>query len=58
MGGEADFTLVGFFFIRQFKIGLCQLTVTSNKNDNVAHARKLIEAAAKQGASLVMLPVS
>ncbi|KAG5537947.1 hypothetical protein RHGRI_025142 [Rhododendron griersonianum] len=42
--------------ITKFKIGLCQLTITSNKNDNVAHARKLIEAAAKQGASLVMLP--
>ncbi|KAI8544669.1 hypothetical protein RHMOL_Rhmol08G0313500 [Rhododendron molle] len=42
--------------ITKFKIGLCQLTVTSNKNDNVAHAQKLIKAAAKQGASLVMLP--
>lgn len=42
----------------QFKIGLCQLTVTSDKNMNLAHARNSIEAAAKQGASLVMLPVS
>ncbi|XP_058227277.1 omega-amidase, chloroplastic-like isoform X1 [Rhododendron vialii] len=42
--------------ITKFKIGLCQLTVTSNKNDNVAHARNLIEAAAKLGPSLVMLP--
>ncbi|KAG5524417.1 hypothetical protein RHGRI_031163 [Rhododendron griersonianum] len=40
----------------QFKIGLCQLTVTSDKNDNLAHARNSIEASAKQGASLFMLP--
>ncbi|KAH7866281.1 hypothetical protein Vadar_018076 [Vaccinium darrowii] len=42
--------------ITKFKIGLCQLTVTSDKNMNLAHARNSIEAAAKQGASLVMLP--
>ncbi|CAH2056826.1 unnamed protein product [Thlaspi arvense] len=40
----------------QFKIGLCQLSVTSDKNINLAHARSSIAGAAKQGASLVVLP--
>jgi predicted amidohydrolase len=42
----------------QFKIGLCQLSVTADKERNIAHARKAIEEAAAKGAKLVMLPVS
>ncbi|KAL6996278.1 Omega-amidase, chloroplastic, variant 2 [Sarracenia purpurea var. burkii] len=42
--------------ILKFKIGLCQLSVTSDKNHNLARARNSIEVAAKKGASLVVLP--
>lgn len=42
----------------QFKIGLCQLSVTANKERNIAHARAAIEEAAEKGAKLVVLPVS
>ncbi|XAR67590.1 Omega-amidase [Bertholletia excelsa] len=42
--------------VTKFKIGLCQLSVTSDKNINLAHARSSIAGAAKQGASLVVLP--
>ncbi|KAA8541649.1 hypothetical protein F0562_022801 [Nyssa sinensis] len=42
--------------IPKFKIGLCQLSVTSDKNINLVRARNSIEVAAKQGASLVVLP--
>ncbi|KAL7162712.1 hypothetical protein ACSBR2_043069 [Camellia fascicularis] len=42
--------------ITKFKIGLCQLSVTSDKNMNLAHARNSIEVAAKHGATLVVLP--
>lgn len=41
----------------QFKVGLCQLSVTADKERNIAHARKAIEEAAKKGAQLVVLPV-
>ncbi|THF98355.1 hypothetical protein TEA_001785 [Camellia sinensis var. sinensis] len=37
----------------QFKIGLCQLLVTADKERNIAHARQAIEDAAKRGAQLV-----
>ncbi|XAR57579.1 hypothetical protein NMG60_11025770 [Bertholletia excelsa] len=42
--------------ITKFKIGLCQLLVTANKERNIAHARQAIEDAAKRGAQLVVLP--
>ena len=42
----------------QFKIGLCQLSVTPDKERNIAHACKAIEEAAGKGAQLVLLPVS
>ncbi|GAB4836962.1 Omega-amidase, chloroplastic [Ancistrocladus abbreviatus] len=42
--------------ISQFKIGLCQLSVTADKARNVAHAKKAIEEAAGKGAKLVVLP--
>lgn len=41
----------------QFKIGLCQLSVTADKERNIAHARVAIEEAAEKGAKLVLLPV-
>ncbi|KAI8530739.1 hypothetical protein RHMOL_Rhmol11G0083000 [Rhododendron molle] len=44
------------FLIGHFKFGLCHFTVTSDKNDNLAHAQNSIEAFAKQGASLFRLP--
>ncbi|KAF5940445.1 hypothetical protein HYC85_021612 [Camellia sinensis] len=40
----------------RFKIGLCQLLVTADKERNIAHARQAIEDAAKRGAQLVVLP--
>ncbi|RWR95915.1 nitrilase/cyanide hydratase and apolipoprotein N-acyltransferase family protein [Cinnamomum micranthum f. kanehirae] len=40
----------------QFKIALCQLSVTADKERNIAHARKAIEEAAEKGAQLVLLP--
>ncbi|KAL7170774.1 hypothetical protein ACSBR2_035614 [Camellia fascicularis] len=42
--------------ISKFKIGLCQLLVTADKERNIAHARQAIEDAAKRGAQLVVLP--
>ncbi|GAB2222991.1 hypothetical protein Droror1_Dr00017124 [Drosera rotundifolia] len=42
--------------ITQFKIGLCQLLVTADKERNIAHAKKAIEEAAGKGTKLVMLP--
>ncbi|WRX35007.1 Carbon-nitrogen hydrolase - like 10 [Theobroma cacao] len=39
-----------------FKIGLCQLSVTPDKERNIEHARKAIEEAAQKGAQLVLLP--
>jgi len=42
----------------QFKIGLCQLSVTADKERNIVHARAAIEEAAEKGAKLVVLPVS
>ncbi|GAB4838010.1 Omega-amidase, chloroplastic [Ancistrocladus abbreviatus] len=42
--------------LMKFKIGLCQLSVTVDKERNIAHARKAIEEAAQRGARLVLLP--
>ncbi|XP_047326044.1 omega-amidase, chloroplastic [Impatiens glandulifera] len=42
--------------ITKFKIGLCQLLVTSDKERNIAHAREAIQEAAGKGARLVLLP--
>ncbi|XP_021824348.1 omega-amidase, chloroplastic [Prunus avium] len=42
--------------VTKFKIGLCQLAVTADKERNIAHARKAIEDAAAKGAQLVLLP--
>ncbi|KAM5566126.1 omega-amidase, chloroplastic [Rosa sericea] len=42
--------------VNKFKIGLCQLSVTADKERNIAHARKAIEQAAEKGARLVLLP--
>ncbi|KAB1227074.1 Omega-amidase,chloroplastic [Morella rubra] len=39
-----------------FKIGLCQISVSPDKDRNIAHARKAIEEAAAKGAQLVLLP--
>nr|POE68105.1 omega-amidase, chloroplastic [Quercus suber] len=44
--------------ITKFKIGLCQLSVTSEKNHNLACACNSIKAAVKCGARLVVLSVS
>ncbi|CAL5421901.1 unnamed protein product [Camellia sinensis] len=44
--------------ISKFKIGLCQLLVTADKERNIAHARQAIEEAAKRGAQLVVLPLT
>ncbi|KAI3524077.1 hypothetical protein L1887_02715 [Cichorium endivia] len=42
--------------ISKFKIGLCQLSVTADKERNIAHARQAIEEAAEKGAKLIVLP--
>ncbi|CAA0838421.1 Omega-amidase-chloroplastic [Striga hermonthica] len=42
--------------ITKFKIGLCQLKVTADKEKNILHARTAIEEAAEKGAKLVVLP--
>ncbi|KAI5674305.1 hypothetical protein M9H77_14669 [Catharanthus roseus] len=39
-----------------FKIALCQLAVTADKERNIAHGRTAIEEAAEKGAQLVLLP--
>ncbi|KAI3904072.1 hypothetical protein MKW92_001009 [Papaver armeniacum] len=38
------------------KIALCQLSVTEDKETNIAHARKAIQEAAEKGDKLVLLP--
>ncbi|XP_019415643.1 PREDICTED: omega-amidase, chloroplastic [Lupinus angustifolius] len=42
--------------LTKFKIGLCQLSVTPDKDRNIAHARNAIQEAAAKGAKLVLLP--
>ncbi|PIN23999.1 Carbon-nitrogen hydrolase [Handroanthus impetiginosus] len=42
--------------IAKFKIGLCQLKVTVDKERNILHARTAVEEAAEKGAKLVVLP--
>ncbi|KAF5175519.1 Omega-amidase protein [Thalictrum thalictroides] len=42
--------------VTKFKIALCQLSVTEDKERNIAHARKAIEEAAEKGVDLVLLP--
>ncbi|KAL9230413.1 hypothetical protein vseg_005768 [Gypsophila vaccaria] len=42
--------------IPKFKIALCQLLVTADKEKNIDHARKAIVDAAEKGAKLVLLP--
>ncbi|KAK2391942.1 Nitrilase/cyanide hydratase and apolipoprotein N-acyltransferase family protein [Trifolium repens] len=42
--------------LTNFKMGLCQLSVTSDKAKNIAHARTAIQDAASKGAKLVLLP--
>ncbi|KAH1131793.1 hypothetical protein J1N35_003171 [Gossypium stocksii] len=42
--------------LTKFKIGLCQLSVTPDKERNIKHARKAIEEASQKGAQLVLLP--
>lgn len=42
--------------ITKFKIGLCQLSVTADKERNIVRARAAIEEAAEKGAKLVVLP--
>ncbi|XWS17603.1 hypothetical protein CRYUN_Cryun33cG0081200 [Craigia yunnanensis] len=44
------------FSLFTFKIGLCQLSVTPDKERNIGHTRKAIEEAAQKGAQLVLLP--
>ncbi|PIA27730.1 hypothetical protein AQUCO_07600114v1 [Aquilegia coerulea] len=42
--------------VTKFKIALCQLSVTEDKERNISHARKAIEEAAEKGVDLVLLP--
>lgn len=42
--------------VSKFKIALCQLSVTADKERNIVHAKKAIEEAAGRGAELVLLP--
>ncbi|KAL3744545.1 hypothetical protein ACJRO7_013763 [Eucalyptus globulus] len=42
--------------LAKFKIGLCQLSVTADKERNIAHAREKIHEAVDKGAQLVVLP--
>ena len=39
-----------------FKLGLCQMRVTANKEENLRHAGELLREAASQGAQIAMLP--
>jgi predicted amidohydrolase len=41
-----------------FKLALIQLAVTSNKANNLKHARERVLEASKNGANVVVLPVS
>ncbi|KAK2644985.1 hypothetical protein Ddye_020180, partial [Dipteronia dyeriana] len=43
--------------LTKFKIWLCQLSVTADKERNIAHARKAIEEAVEKSAKHVLLPV-
>lgn len=43
---------------KKFKIGICQLKVSTEKSANIFSARNLIQSAAEQGATLILLPVS
>ncbi|CAN4110222.1 unnamed protein product [Withania somnifera] len=40
----------------KFKIALCQLSVTTDKERNIAHAQQAIKNAADKGAQLILLP--
>ena len=40
------------------KLGLIQMAVAKGKEENVSHACQLIKDAAKDGADMVVLPVS
>ncbi|XVF74341.1 hypothetical protein PTKIN_Ptkin13bG0102600 [Pterospermum kingtungense] len=42
--------------VSKFKVGLCQLSVNSEKNLNILRAHNMIKFAAEQGARLVVLP--
>ncbi|XP_075638394.1 omega-amidase, chloroplastic [Castanea sativa] len=42
--------------VDKFMIALCQITVTPDKERNIAHARSKIQEAAAKGAKLVLLP--
>ncbi|KAL7133236.1 hypothetical protein ABFS83_12G127000 [Erythranthe nasuta] len=42
--------------VTKFKIALCQLSVTADKERNIARARQVIEEAAGKGAQLILLP--
>ncbi|KAF6144799.1 hypothetical protein GIB67_036262 [Kingdonia uniflora] len=42
--------------VTKFKIALCQLSATDDKERNIVHARRAIEEAAEKGAQLVLLP--
>ncbi|XP_049346760.1 omega-amidase, chloroplastic-like [Solanum verrucosum] len=42
--------------VTKFKIALCQLSVTTDKERNIAHAQQAIEDAADKGAQLILLP--
>lgn len=39
-------------------IALCQLKVTSDREENIARARKSIKDATQKGAMLMILPIS
>ena len=52
------FAVLMMIFGGQFKIALCQLSVTADKEWNIAHARQAIQEAVGRGAKLVVLPVS
>ncbi|KAK4491022.1 hypothetical protein RD792_001743 [Penstemon davidsonii] len=51
-------TKANFFFDYDFffKIGLCQLKVTADKERNIQHVRTAIEEAVEKGVKLVVLP--
>ena len=51
-----DFIQIILFYL-EFRIALVQLLVGNNKIENVKNAVKSIELAAKNGSSIVALPV-